>query len=198
MPDAKTICNLGLAKIGSTSINNLNPPKTVIEKLCVAGYNQWRDSELKKRRWVFATIVTTLAPTPASPIKNVEYPYQYHIPGDMLRPIRPAAPIACQWVIRGQFFYSRGNTLPIEYIRRVNETEMSDPLFIDVLAWRIAQELVEPTTQSNEKFQKAQIGYRDAVSEASAQNAFILEPQRVNGVDTDYEWIAERTGYVYG
>jgi hypothetical protein len=52
--DAKLICNLGLGKLGTQSrVANLDPPVSGVEKHCAQGYPTWRDSELRKHRWVF-------------------------------------------------------------------------------------------------------------------------------------------------
>lgn len=192
MSDAKSIANLGLGKIGATRVTQLTPPKTVVEGLIASGFQQWKDSELKKRRWVFATVLATLSPTGISPIAGLDLPYQFALPGDILRPLRPALPLSQQWVQRGQFLYSRNATLKLEYIQTVADNLLTDVSFIDVLAWRIAQEMVEPETQSNEKQIKADNGYLRAVNDAYQLNAWVLDPQPTGGYDEDYAWIDNR------
>lgn len=187
MPDAKQICNLGLGKIGATTVSSLAPPRTVVEKLCAANYVHWRNSELRKRRWVFATEVVSLALSATIP--NSDLPYKYALPGNYLRAVRPHR---CPWVIRGQFLYSASNQVTLEYIRKCDDNELTDENFIDVLAWRVAMELSEPTTQSNSKIGNAAIGYKDAVAEAGRLNAFLLDPSPVDAPDEDYSWVNAR------
>jgi hypothetical protein len=187
MPDAKQICNLGLGKIGATTVASLAPPKTTVEKLCAANYVHWRNSELRKRRWVFATEVVQLAQVAVIP--NTELPFKFALPGDYLRPVRPWR---CGWVIRGQFLYSASNKVELEYIRKCDDNELTDENFVDVLAWRVAMELSEPATQSNSKIGNAAIGYKDAIAEAGRLNAFILDPTPVDAPDEDYSWVHAR------
>lgn len=188
MPDAKSICNLGLGKIGATTVSSLAPPKTVVERLCAANYVQWRNSELRKRRWVFATEKVRIlpAPGPANEWGETKYP----LPGNILRPIRPHR---CGWVVRGQFLYSRNaGYVDLEYIAKKDDNELTDENFVDVLAWRIAIELSEPTTQSNSKITNAAAGYADAINTAAAMNAFILDPHPVDAPDEDFSWVDQR------
>lgn len=194
MPTAKDICNLGLGKIGSSRVNNLTPPKSVIEGLCASGYAQWKDSELRKRRWVFAMKRAQIFPTAESPLKTLdaaEKPYQYNLPGDCLRPLRPRA-TSEQWEQREQFIYSPNNVMVLDYIRRVDDNLITDANFIDVLAWRIAIELVEPTSQANTKQVNTAQGYLLAVQEAGRINAFIIEPGPSTSDDASHSWIEER------
>lgn len=192
MPDAKQICNLGLGKIGATTVSSLAPPRTVVEKLCAANYVQWRNSELRKRRWVFATEVVPLALSATIP--NTELPYKYILPGNYLRAVRPWR---CPWVIRGQFLFSASNQVTLEYIRKCDDNELTDENFVDVLAWRIAMELSEPTTQSNSKIGNAAVGYKDAIAEAGRLNAFLLDPSPVDAPDEAFSWVDSRV-HPYG
>jgi hypothetical protein len=189
MPDAKTIVNLGLGKIGSSRVNSLTPPRSVLEGLSAAGWTHWKFSELRKRRWVFATTKLALTPSGASPIAGEYRNYQYAIPADCLRPIRPRQ---CQWEIRGPFIYSVEAKLSLEYIRGVADSELIDVSFVEVLAWRVAMELAEPSTQSTQKHNDAVAGYRDAIAEAGKMNAFLLEPFETDAPDDQFSWVDGR------
>ena len=49
------IINLGLGKISSSLISRIDPPKSPLERYCADGYENWKRTEIAKRRWVFAT-----------------------------------------------------------------------------------------------------------------------------------------------
>lgn len=186
MPTMKDICNLGLGKLGASRVNNLTPPISVLETKCAQEYPQWKDSELKKRRWVFATTMIRLTALLAQVPANIDgRTYQFNVPGDMLRPIRPKN---CTWIQRGQFLFDYSNVINLEYIRRVPDNELTDASFVDVLACRVATECVELATQSPNK-QRIAVGlYKDAIDEAGRLNAFVLDPHETGGDDNAYTW----------
>jgi|SRR5215467_2617939 len=186
MPTMKDVCNQGLGKIGASRVNNLTPPISVLEVKCAGEYQQWKTSELKKRRWVFATAFTMLEALPDQVPPDPQWrTYKFNKPGDLLRPVRPAN---CTWVMRGEFFYDRYNTIQLEYIRTVEDSEMTDPCFIDVLAARVAMECVELATQSPGKRVNAIGTYKDALDTASRLNAFVLDPHQLQGDEMGYTW----------
>jgi len=182
----KEICNQGLGKIGASRLNNVNPPISVLEVKCVGEFQQWKTSELQKRRWVFATVFTALQALPDMVTADDKGRiYKFNKPGDMLRPVRPAN---CTWVRRGQFFYDRFNVISLEYIRNVPDNEMDDPLFIDVLAARVGVECVELATQSPGKRANILGTYKDAIDTAGRLNAFVLDPHALEGDELAYTW----------
>lgn len=191
MPTSKEIANMGLGKIGASRINNLAPPVSPLEILIAGQYDQWKRSELAKRRWVFATIRATLTPLPGTETDLGDGRiYKYNLPGAFLRPVRNNA---SSWVQNGQFIYDSDSTLTLEYIQSVADSELTDPLFVDVLACRIAMECAEPATQSPGKKREAVLMYKDALAEAGRSNAFILDNDNpVSDDDNGYSWVVER------
>lgn len=183
------IINIGLAKIGQSRIKSYDTPRTDMERTAAESYPQWRDNEIAKRRWVFATRHITLSRTDTPKIENTRYAYEYNKPADCLRIVRDRR---SKWQLRGSLVYSEYPTQDVEAIMRVPEAEF-DAAFIEVLAARAAKELVEPATQSNEKWQKAQTVYKDAINDAARLNAFSLEDQSITPDDEDSSWTAARS-----
>lgn len=186
MPTMKDICNSGLGKLGASRVNNLSPPISTLEVKCSNEYPLWKNSELKKRRWVFATTLVKLsALTLQVPNDTDGRTYQFNAPSDMLRPLRPKN---CTWVQRGQFIYDYSNTINLEYIRSVPDNELSDPSFVDVLACRVAVECAELATQSPGKKRDAIAMHTNALDDAGRLNAFVLDPHETGGDDDAYTW----------
>ncbi len=187
MPTMKEICNQGLGKIGASRVNNLSPAVTTLEIKCAAEYPQWKASELQQRRWTFAT--TLLQITSVATMTSAQAPdgriYQFAVPGDMLRPIRPKN---CTWVRRGQFLYDYSNVVNLEYIRNVPDNELSDALFVDVLAGRVALECAELAAQSPAKKRDAFTYRENAIEIAGRMNAFTLDASSTEGDDAGYTW----------
>ena len=197
MPTMKEVCNLGLGKLGASRVNNLTPPISTLETKCAAEYAQWKAGELSQRRWVFATKlerITALSTVLVNPPDNRSY--QFNKPGLMLRALRDKN---CTWVQRGQHFYDYSNTIILEYIWNVPDNEITDALFIDVLACRVAVECAELATQSPGKKREAEGMRGRALDDAGRMNAFVLEQHETEGDDKAYTWdIAHHSPFLSG
>lgn len=184
-----TVINLGLSKIAGSRVSTISPPKTALERYMAANYPAWRDAELARRRWVFAMEWRTL--TLQETLTSAAKPYKYGIPNDALRAIRNRD---AEWEQRRRFIYSAQATLTVPFIIQVPENEF-DPLFVEVLACKIAHESAEYVTQSNTKKDKAEKQYDLAVLEAGRNNAFTRgsdDETDEGDEDTEFDWITKR------
>lgn len=181
------IINNGLSNISASRITRIDPPQTPLEGFMASRYPQWRRSELTKRRWVFA-LEENYTLTKVDTLDDVAKPYKYAIPNDCLRPVRTKY---TEWVQRGRYIYSAYDTLKIDYIKNVDESEF-DPLFNDVLSARVAIDSCEYVNQSNKKKETAKQEYKDALAAAALANAFVIGPEDIREDDEDFEWVSSR------
>lgn len=181
------IINLGLSKIASSRISRIDPPVSSLERFVAEGYEHWKRSELTKRRWVFATEDNYVMPL-VETLQNVEQPNKFALPVQCLRPIRTKR---TEWKQRKRFLYSAYPELTISFIENVKEADF-DPLFVEVLACRIAVESVEYVTQSNTKKADADALYREAVQAAGQANAYVIGPEDIQSDDDDFSWVTSR------
>lgn len=188
--DARQIINLGLGQLGAYYVTSLEPANTAIEKRMALHYEQWRDSELTRGRWVFATGFANLVGT-VGPDATEQRPYAYLAPTDYLSIVRERS---AKWQVKGKYIYSPVAIQTIEYKRRVPEDQF-DPLFVDVLAARIAWENCEWVTQSNTKKADAERAYQTARRFAVVNNSLILDPEPSEINDEDDTWIQARAGW---
>ncbi len=185
------IINLGLSKISSSRVNQIDPPKSNLERHMSDNYEHWKRLTLAKHPWVFARELDydmTLVETLTSTVHDVARPYKYSMPADMLRPLRNSA---SEWVQRKRFIYSKNNTLTLDYVQNVDETDF-DPIFVEVLAAYIAKESAEYVTQSNKKKETATLDYLEQLSDAKKANAFVVGSEDVDKDDSDFPFISER------
>lgn len=184
----KDIVNLGLGKITSSFITSLSPPSTPLEKRASAGYAHWRNSELAKRRWAFAWRTMTLTQSPMADADEDEYEYRYTLPDSVGRVMRGKRQI---FQIRDGYLYSNDSPLRVAYIAAVSETEF-DPLFIDVVACRVAKEMMRSVPLDVNRGESIEKEYKDAIRTAGVANAFLL-PDELHGQE-DYEddWVIAR------
>lgn len=181
------IINLGLAKIASARISRIDPPSSSLERHCAGGYQMWKRTELAKRRWVFALEID-YALTLVAELPGTDKPFKYSLPTECLRPVREKY---TEWRQAGRFVYSAQKDLKITFIRNAAEAEF-DPLFVDVLASRIAVECTEYVTQSNTKKADNSTLYRESVSTAAAANGFVIGPEDIQEDDSDFSWVNSR------
>lgn len=181
------IINLGLSKIASSRISRIDPATTSLERYVAAGYEHWKRSELTKRRWVFA-LVDDYALAQVEVLEGVEQPYKYSLPTDCLRPVRLKR---TEWKQRKRFIYSAYEGLKISFVENVKEVDF-DPMFVEVLACRIALESVEFVTQSNTKKADAEALYTKAVADAGQINAFIIGSEDITEDDDDFPFVHAR------
>lgn len=193
MSDPKTIINQGIGYLGQHGISSYDNPQNPLERRVVSQYQQQRKSELLKRRWVFARHFAQLQLSAEKPMATADRPYAFEKPNDYLAAVRDRS---SKWQIRGGFIYHSSDSLALEYKADVPESEF-DPLFIDVLAARIAMDNCEWITQSNTKFETVfQRFYIPAIQVAAANNAFIIGSEdETELLDEDDTWIHARAGY---
>lgn len=184
------IINMGLGKFASARVRSIAPPSNPLETHCDA-YWQWRESELSKRRWVFAHRAAYDLPY-LGDSGDSKFPYKYDLPPNVLRPIRTKG---ATWRQEGRKIIADVPDLEIPVTLNVPEAEF-DPLFIDVLAVRVWIECVGIVRQSNSGKEEAEAAYIEAVREAAKANAFVIGPESIIGNDDAYDFIIGRDGFV--
>lgn len=188
------IINLGLSKLGSSTVSRIDPPRTSLERHVATGYKHWKRSEISKRIWNFA-LETDYVLTQTEVKQLVERPYIYALPTDCLRPIREDR---SDWRQVGRALHDKSSVLKIDYLRNALEADF-DPMFVEVLACRIAVESVEYVTQSNTKKADVMEMYREAVKDAGRLNAFVQGPKDTSNDDEAYDFVIGRvTGHTHG
>lgn len=181
------IVNIGLSKIASSRIERIDPPRSSLERFVADNYEHWKRSEIAKRRWVFA-LEENYVLAKVDTLTEVSHPYKYSIPTDCLRPVRVKR---TEWKQRGRFIYSTQDALAITYLRNAPEEDF-DPLFVEVLACRVAMESGEYVTQSNTKKADAVALYDKAVGDAAKNNAFVMGPENITEDDDAFPFITAR------
>ena len=85
------------------------------------------------------------------------------------------------WVPEDQYLTSRGtglttHVIALRYVADVTDVSLMDVLFCEALAARLAVEVMEPVTQNDTKFAKADRAYRTSVARARATNMIEIGP----------------------
>lgn len=212
MASKVSIANRALTKLGEDRIlllsDDTKPARTMnsmFDDVC--------DAELRRHRWKFAIKRDALVALAAAPAWG--YAFQYPLPADFLglvqvgeRYVRASDKSAAPWSVEGRkILTSMAAPLRIRYTARVDDPTLYDPLFVEVLACKLALEACETLTQSGTKQQAAEQAYKFALSEAVRQDAIENPPDELlqgswldaraldgYGVASGDEWAAYPSG----
>ena len=180
------IANRALTKLGSARIISLDDDNKQARavKSC---YEDLRDDELRSHRWSFAMKRTSLPADSEAPAFG--FTYAYTLPADFLRldMVNDEFPAVVMdnysgaetndYAIEGNKILANiAPPLKLRYIARIEDPNQYDVLFREALSCRIAAELCEDLTQSNQKRELAWQEYKQAVSKAIRTNAIEKPP----------------------
>lgn len=193
------VCNRALQKLGAKRIVSLTEDSPNARD-CNAVYSTLRRSELRKNVWNFARKRATLAPDATAPAFG--FSQQFTLPADFLRLTQNnkgdvagtgrrtsfGQPTVDYQIEGKKLLTNEGTVVRLLYVADISDPNLFDPLFVEALASKIAEELAEKITQSNTKRQLATQAYKDAVAEAKRANA--IENQPV--IPAEDTWVSER------
>lgn len=192
------IANRALTKLGAARIISLGDDNKQ-SRAVLSCFDDLRDDELRSHRWSFAMKRTSLAADSDAPAFG--FTYAYTLPADFLRLdlVNDEFPAVVmdnyigmetnEYTIEGNKILANiAAPLKLRYIARIEDPSQMDVNFREALACRIAAELAEDLTQSNQKRELAWNEYKQAVSRAIRTNA-IEKPPMMQG---DNQWIMSR------
>lgn len=183
MPSKIEIANRALTKLGADRILALSDTSKEATTLS-SMFDTVLDAELRRHRWKFAIKRDSLNALVAAPAWG--YQYAYNLPADFLALVQVndfyvrGLKQKTLWSIEsGQILTDFGAPLKVRYISRVSNVTLLDPLFVEVLACKLAYEACESLTQSAQKRQLAGQEYEFAVKEAVRQDAIENPPDEL-------------------
>lgn len=183
------ICNRAATKLGAKRITSLLEDS----KTARAFNSMWdtvRQAELSKRYWNFALARTSLAALGTDPAWG--FAHQYQLPNDYLKLVQVndifVAPGLVDYrqaddsayLIEGEAILTDFNApLKIRYVRDITDTGLFDPLFVELMASKLAYEACYEITQSRDGQRQAAEDYKAALKEATLSNALARPPQGI-------------------
>lgn len=192
------VANRALSKIGAARIISLSDDNKQA-RACTSCIYDIIEDELRAHRWQFAIKRAELAALSAAP--EFGYEYQYAVPSDFLRMdmVNDEYPSAVMddyigaeyldWTLEGNVILTNIQApLKLRYIANVQDPSIWDSSFREAVAARVAMEICEELTQSNEKKQFSQADYRRAITQAIRTGAIEKPPV----TPPDNTWILSR------
>lgn len=185
------ICNQALVKVGASRIVALTDDSKQARTLN-AIYAVKRDAELSANPWTFAIKRAQIPASSTAPAFG--WAYAYPLPSDYLAMVEVGQDYTFYDTDTGALFAletdsngaqavltDQGSPLDVRYVSRVTNSGLFTPLFVEVLACRLAAEVCEELTQSAGKKEALWGEYKRAIREARRVNA-IEQPPRKNPV----------------
>jgi len=167
------LCNSALQRVGAATITSLSD-NTPEARACTVAYDSNRRDEIRRHSWNFAVKRVVLAPDSEEP--TFDYAYQFTLPSDCLRVLRPATS-NLDWVVEGRKILTNDDAvLYLRYVADITDAAQWDANFYTVLAAAIAMDICEKLTQSNQKKAALETDYTEAVRLARRMNAFEAGP----------------------
>lgn len=172
---------MALSRLGEPRISDIeeNNPRAIS---CRTHYESARDSLFRSHHWNFAIGRAALSQGDAPPFG---WTYSYALPSNFLRLATfngiEANNATEEYQIEGGCIKTDAGTALITYVQRVIDPTVYDPLFVDVLTFRIASavamDLTSDTAKRDSMEQLAAIRMRDAsFVDAGENKARVVNP----------------------
>lgn len=146
------ICNMALSRLGEPRISDIdeNTPRGIS---CRTHYEVVRDSLLRSHPWNFAVSRALLSQSATAPAFG--FSYAYALPSDFLRLMTlngiQAEMCVSEYTLESGQILTYSDEAKITYVRRVTDPTAYDPIFLEVLAFRLASAVAMDITSDLEK-----------------------------------------------
>jgi hypothetical protein len=180
------VFNRALTKLGAARITSISDASKSA-RVMAATYDTVRKSELSKRYWNFALARTSLPALGTDPAWG--FARQFQLPNDYLKLVQVndiyVAPGLADyrqsddspWAIEGQAILTDFDApLKVRYIRDITDTGLWHPLFVELMASKLAYEACYEITQSRDGQRQAGDDYKQALKDAALSNAIERPP----------------------
>lgn len=168
------ICNMALSRLGEPRISDIdeNTPRGIS---CRTHYEVVRDSLLRSHQWNFAVDRAALTEGAIPPFGWL---HSYALPTDFLRLATfngiEANKATEEYKVEGGFIKTDETTALITYVKRLTDPTLFDPVFVEVLTFRlasaVAMDITSDTAKRDEMEQLAALRMRDATFIDAGEN----------------------------
>lgn len=167
MTSMVSICNRALSKIGDEITILSTDDASKPARYCKMLYPETRDMVLRSYPWRFALRRYQLAPSAVKP--PFGFSSAFVLPVECLRVWRSENDMPYQ--VEGNRVLADADVFRFIGIARVEDTTLFDPMFVEALALKLAEELAVPLAASNTLKENLAKEYRDFVQAAKTASA---------------------------
>lgn len=180
MPSHVDLANMAILKVGHRPILTFDDASDTARTLKLL-YQPTLDSVLRAHKWRFA--VTQAGPLAADKTApSWRYAARYQLPTDplCLRVFRVNADEnGNTWEVQGRFLYTDQAAPMIEYIGRIDNTNLFDSLFIEAFVERLAAEIAIPLTSTPSLQVQRFQAYQLKIQEARSTDGMEATPEQI-------------------
>jgi hypothetical protein len=159
MAESETrICNQALTVIGAKRINDLETDDNPRAIACRTFYEPDRDALIRSHRWRFAAARATLSQDTVDP--DFEFDNQFILPSDFMaeRSLYDSNGGAKEiyrdsYSIEGERLLTDADSVDLRYTKKVTDPSKFDPLFVKLLVYTLADDLIGPLAGGSAKVQ---------------------------------------------
>lgn len=144
MPSEVDICNGALLHCGLSTITSLEEANDRA-RACKVFYPSARDALLRMHPWNFAVKRVSLPELSDTPVSGFDH--QFQLPSDIIRVLETDDPYR-EWKIEGGKLLCNDTEVILEYIAKITDVAMFDPLFAEVLEHWLGSKLAAPLRNS--------------------------------------------------
>jgi len=181
------ICNLALARLGAKRINTIEETDASLQAVqCRTHYEHTRDALLRSHWWRFAIARAELSEDTGEP--DFEWDNQFILPADFLR-VAGLYDTTASYAVEGKRLLTNDSAVDLVYIRQVTDPTEFDPMFVEVLALKLALVMVMPLSQDRVLRQEIQDELAVVLSKARCVN---LQETKTTGRDDLPIWLDAR------
>ena len=194
--DKTSICNLALGHLGSKRIENITE-STAEAEVCNEFFDHARDSMLRLRDWNFARGRQKL-PEVTAPAFG--FGKAFGLPADFVaaRAVngKEAGTPGATFEIVGREIHTDLDSVELKYTRREGNTQIWDPVFVDVFSYELAA-LIAPSLLQEPQVAATMRQLGDALLKSRAAPADVQEsqPKAIRANANTARSIRSRTGY---
>ena len=174
MASVVDICNTALTMTKANRIMSLSDDMEEARQ-CNALYTIARDSVLRSHPWNFAITRADLARLSAAPAWG--WAYQFQLPVDCLRVL--SLEHDYDYAIEGRVLLCDSDAVSISYVKREDDSEKYDALFVECLSVKLASMLAYPLSGSLTASQAFETVYQNKLAEARSVDAREGTPESV-------------------
>lgn len=184
------ICNIALANIGCLPIVSLNDGSDSA-RLMQLNYDRCLESVLREFPWKFATVTDVLA-TADDPHPGYRYAYAY--PYECLRvcgvfdsDLKRKQDYDIRLAASGEYkiIVTDEREAVVQYIKKVNDTTLYSPSFVEALAYDLSYEINNAKTGNAQQTSEMQERYVRALEKAKHDD--VIEMKKPFHYPNDYE-----------
>ena len=192
------VANMALSRLGEESISNITDNDTRAIS-CRVHYELVRDALLRSHPWNFATARAELSATTTPPFK---WDYAFILPDDFLRLITfngvDAAMAVYEYTLEEGKILTEASSAKITYVKKITDPTLFDPLFTEVLTFRLASAIAmditsEPSKRDEMEILAEQRLQKATFTDAGERRARVANPvsemtARVRGIPDGLIW----------